>query len=152
VKVSSSFNQGFVDYLKSIGGRWDPEARCWDVPDQYREQVMAKARELGVQNLRIEQETPQPQTSQQPASLPRPLGEIVREAPIREAPVKEGAAARRRSGEGERREGAIRMRMSRDGRFILISIDLLAFTNDVKEMLAGKRRSVRFRVLPPRES
>ena len=98
MKVSSSFNQGFVDYLKSIGGRWDPEARCWDVPDQYREQVMAKARELGVQNLRIEQETPQPQTSQQPASLPRPLREIVREAPIREAPVKEGAAARRRSG------------------------------------------------------
>jgi len=95
------------------------------------------------QNLRIEQETPQPQTPQQPASLPRPLGEIVREAP-----VKEGAAARRRPGEGERGEGAIRMRMSRDGRFILISIDLLAFTNDVKEMLAGKRRSVRFRVLP----
>jgi len=59
------------------------------------------------QNLRIEQETPQPQTPQQPASLPRPLGG-----------------------------------------FILISIDLLAFTNDVKEMLAGKRRSVRFRVLP----
>jgi len=54
------------------------------------------------QNLRIKQETPQPQTPQQPASLPRPLGEIVREAPIREAPVKEGAAARRRPGEGER--------------------------------------------------
>ena len=49
------------------------------------------------QNLRIKQETPQPQTPQQPASLPRPLGEIVREAP-----GKEGAAARRRPGEGER--------------------------------------------------
>lgn len=49
-------------------------------------------------------------------------------------------------------EGAIRMKLSRDGRFVLISVDLLAFAEDVKQMLEGKRRSVRFRVLPPRRS
>jgi hypothetical protein len=37
-----------------------------------------------------------------------------------------------------------------DGRFVLIYVDLLAFTEDVRQMLDGKRRSVRFRVLPPR--
>jgi len=49
-------------------------------------------------------------------------------------------------------EGVIRMRLSEDGRFVLVSVNLLAFSEDVKQMLDGKRRSVRFRVLPPRRS
>lgn len=156
MRVSSSFKQEFVDFLKSIGGKWDPEARCWEVPDQYREQVISKARELGVQNLKIEQEAQPAAQAQQPVSLPRPLKEIAKET-IKEPAEGEGKTVspvrERREARGTaQQEGAIRMRMSRDGRFILISIDLLAFTDDVKEMLAGKRKSVRFRVLPPREA
>jgi len=47
-------------------------------------------------------------------------------------------------------EGVIKMRKSRDGRFVLISVDLIAFTDDVKEMLYGDRETVRFKVLPPK--
>jgi len=46
-------------------------------------------------------------------------------------------------------EGVIRMRKSKDGRFVLISINLIAFTEDVKQMLDGERENVRFKVLPP---
>jgi len=37
------------------------------------------------------------------------------------------------------------MRLSRDGRFVLISVNLIAFADD------GKRRTVRFKILPPRQ-
>jgi len=47
-------------------------------------------------------------------------------------------------------EGVIKMRKSRDGRFVLISINLIAFTDDVKQMLEGERENVRFKVLPPK--
>lgn len=130
MKIFSSYNQEFVSFLKSIGGRWDPEMKCWSVPDEYREAIVEKARELNVQNLRVEEE-------------PERLGRRI----LEEIQVEENAV--RREGEAPR-EGTIRMRMSRDGRFVLISINLLAFTEDIKEMLDGKRRSVRFRVLPPR--
>ncbi len=47
-------------------------------------------------------------------------------------------------------EGVIKMRKSRDGRFVLISVDLIAFSDDVKEMLYGERETVRFKVLQPK--
>lgn len=47
-------------------------------------------------------------------------------------------------------EGVIKMRKSRDGRFVLISMNLIAFTGDVKQMLEGDRENVRFKVLPPK--
>ena len=46
-------------------------------------------------------------------------------------------------------EGVIRMRKSKDGRFVLISVNLIAFSEDVKQMLDGERENVRFKVLPP---
>ena len=65
--------------------------------------------------------------------------------------VAEAEKARRAEpAKGPPAEGTIRMKLSKDGRFVLISVDLLAFAEDVRQMLDGKRRSVRFRVLPPR--
>ena len=43
------------------------------------------------------------------------------------------------------------MRLSWDGRFVLISVNLIAFADDVKRMLDGERRTVRFKILPPRQ-
>lgn len=108
VKVSCKYNAAFVEFLKSIGGKWNAEGKFWEVPDGRRAEVEAKARELGVNGLKVEAEKLQPL------------------------------------------EGAIRMRLSRDGRFVLISVNMLAFAEDVKALLDGKRKSVRFRVLPPR--
>ena len=109
-KVKSKYHPAFIEYLKRLGGKWDPEAKVWSIPANLVSKVEAKAKELGVQGLEIE--------------LPQ-------------APAKPA-------------EGAIRMRLSRDGRFVLINVNLIAFAEDVKRMLDGKRRTVRFRILPPR--
>lgn len=105
VKVSSKHDAKFAEYLRSIGGKWDPNARVWDVPDEKAEEVRAKARELGVKGLKVE--------------------------------------------DGRIREGTIRMRLSKDGRFVLVTINMIAFAEDVKALLERKRKSVRFRILPP---
>ena len=108
-KISSKYDSRFVEYLKSVGGKWDPQSKTWFVPDDRVAEVEAKARELGVQDFNLIHE-----------ASPQPI------------------------------EGTIRMRLSRDGRFVLISVNLIAFAEDVKRMLDGKRRTVRFRILPPR--
>jgi len=84
-KVSSRYDSRFVEFMKSIGGEWDPQSRTWTVPEDRVAEVEAKARELGVRNFKI----------------------------IREA--------------SSQQEGTIRMRLSRDGRFVLISVNLIAF-------------------------
>ena len=110
-KVHSRYNPEFIKYLKSIGGKWNPEARVWTVPDGKIHEAEAKAKELNVENLKIESEKSAPKQA----------------------------------------EDTIPMRLSRDGRFVLISATLMAFTEDVKAMFEGKRRAVKFRVLPPKQ-
>jgi hypothetical protein len=112
VRVSSKYNPDFVEFLKGLGGKWNPESKTWDVSESRIKEVEAKAKELNVQGFKVEAKA----ESAQPT------------------------------------EGEIRMKLSRDGRFVLISVDMLAFAEDVKQMLDGKRRSVRFRVLPPKRS
>jgi len=46
------------------------------------------------------------------------------------------------------KEGRIVMRLSKDKRFALLTINLLAFREDIESLLKGRRRTVRFRVLP----
>lgn len=48
------------------------------------------------------------------------------------------------------KEGQIRLRLSKDGRFAIININLLAFREDIQALLEGRRKSVRFRILPPK--
>jgi len=45
----------------------------------------------------------------------------------------------------------VRMRLSRDGRFVIISISLIAFADDIRQLLEGKRKTVKFRLLPPKQ-
>jgi hypothetical protein len=47
-------------------------------------------------------------------------------------------------------EGRIVMRLSKDKRYALLAINLLAFREDIEDLISGKRRTVRFRVLPYR--
>jgi hypothetical protein len=54
VKVSSRYDPKFAEYLRSVGGKWDPNARAWEVPDDRIEEVEAKAKELKVQGFRVE--------------------------------------------------------------------------------------------------
>jgi len=119
-KVSSKYDPEFVEFLKSIGGKWNPENRTWTVPENKIANIRSKAKELNVKNLKIQLESSQQPKTRQKASL-------------------------------QSAEGTIKMRLSKDGRFVLISVDLIAFASDVKQMLEGKRRTVRFRILPPRQ-
>jgi hypothetical protein len=112
--ISFKFNEEFIAYLKSIGARWDPQAKVWAVPETKVSEVEAKAKELNVQKLKIDRK------QAAAAQAPKPV------------------------------EGVIRMRKSKDGRFVLISMNLIAFTEDVKQMLYGERQNVRFKVLPPK--
>jgi hypothetical protein len=113
-KIAFKFDGQFIAYLKSIGGKWDPQTKVWIVPEASVSEVEDKARELNVQKLKIDRE-------RTTATLTPKLI-----------------------------EGVIRMRKSKDGRFVLISINLIAFTEDVKQMLEGERENVRFKVLPPK--
>ena len=53
-KVSSRYDSRFVEYLKSIGGRWDPQSKTWTVPESRVAEVLAKAKELYVQVFKIQ--------------------------------------------------------------------------------------------------
>lgn len=151
-KISFKYNPELVQWLKQTGtgSRWNPNERVWEVPDGILEELRVKADELGV-DLNVAGATPtskppgrqqifekgyvegeEPETSSKPYS-----------APYRGASGEAPSGAR--VGEGE-----IRLRRSRDGRFVLISMNLIAFSEDVKQLLAGEKDSVRFRVLPPR--
>jgi hypothetical protein len=111
--VTFKFDEKFIAYLKSIGAKWDAQTKTWIVSETKVSEVEVKAKELNVQNLKIDCKQP----SKDPALKPV--------------------------------EGVIRMRKSKDGRFVLLSMNLIAFTEDVKQMLDGERENVRFKVLPP---
>lgn len=113
IKISFKFEEKFIAYLKSIGARWDPQAKVWIVPENKISEVEAKAKEFNVQKLKIDGKSTA-------ASNPKPV------------------------------EGVIKMRKSKDGRFVLVSMNLIAFSEDVKQMLGGDRQNVRFKVLPPK--
>ena len=107
-KISSKYHEEFAKWLKTVGGRWDPNARTWEIPDGRLREAEAKAKELGVRDFKVV-EPPKPKP----------------------------------------KEGVIMLSLSKNGRFAIISLRLLAFTEDLKELLEGKRKTVRFRVLPP---
>ena len=102
--ISFKFEEKFIAYLKSIGARWDPQAKVWAVPETKVSEVEAKAKELNVQKLKIDRK------QSAATSVPKPV------------------------------EGVIKMRKSRDGRFVLISINLIAFTDDVNRCLKVKEK------------
>jgi len=48
----------------------------------------------------------------------------------------------------EVKEGSITMRLSKDGKYALLRINLIAFREDIEQMLKGRRSYVKFKVLP----
>lgn len=121
VLVSSRYNPELAEYIKSVGGRWNPEIKAWEVPEDSYEDVRYKAMELGV----------------------------TLETPTQKGGLIGGAL----TPSGERRgnmQGTIRLRRSRDGRFVMVNINLIAFSEDVEKLLKGEVNSVKFRVMRPR--
>ena len=146
VKVSFRYTADLVKWIKETGGsRWNPSEKSWDVPDYVLEGLRAKALELGVE-LKISPTV----GAEVPIKLPQ---KQVPQADFQPRPV-----ARAFNTETEPqletspslKEGDIRLRRSKDGRFVIVSMTLIANSEDIKQLLEGSKSSVRFRVLPPR--
>lgn len=128
VLVSSRYNPELAEYIKSIGGRWNPDIKAWDVPEDSYDDVKYKAMELGV-----ELET-RPQKGEQMSKT-----------------VTSGKFSGSSGYDSQKNmQGTIRLRRSRDGRFVMVNINLIAFSEDVEKLLKGEANSVRFRVMRPR--
>ena len=110
---SKKYNEKLVEYLKSIGSKWDPKTKTWTVRGIDLDELKNKINELNVTSI-VEIEE-------------------VKEELEEEKLIK---------------EGRIVMRLSKDKRFALLTINLLAFREDIESLLKGRRRTVRFRVLP----
>ena len=151
VKVAFRYTPELVDWIKQAGpgSRWNPAEKVWDVPDSILEELRFKADELGVElkvvgseavanaatvgSTREIKDTTQSRQDEK-------LGYMEWEKPV----------SKPSAGAVQAREGDIRLRRSKDGRFVIISMTLIANTQEIEQLLGGARTSVRFRILPPR--
>jgi len=165
VKVAFRYNQELVQWIKSSGSgaKWNRDEKVWEFPDELLDGLKAKAAELNIE-VKTSTGAPQARADQQPPPLRESyqakqddrLGYVEWDEPQRQqrtrfqedADRQQAPAQEQRS--GPLREGEIRLRRSRDGRFVLMSMNLIAFTTDVEDLISGKKDSVKFRLLPPR--
>jgi hypothetical protein len=147
VKVSFRYSADLVSWIKETGGsRWNPTEKSWDVPDSVLESLKEKASELGVE-LKISS----PMGTEGSRASARPvLSTEYQSRPLVRAGGKEAEPEMETQGQPQLREGDIRLRRSKDGRFVIVSMTLIANTEDVRQLLDGSKASVRLRVLPPR--
>ncbi|MBC7120786.1 MAG: hypothetical protein H5T33_04300 [Candidatus Methanosuratus sp.] len=159
VKVSFRYNPELVQWIKSSGSgsAWNREEKAWEVPEEILDELGAKAKELGVE-IKVQQgpaptkptvTSPEMQERRQEAKM----GYIEYDSRFDAATSGSGAGMKRDQAPMQRsapiKEGEIRLRRSKDGRFVLININLIAFTSDVEDLVKGTKMSVKFRVLPP---
>ncbi len=160
VKVSFRYKPELVQWIKSSGSgsTWNREEKVWEVPEEILEELGAKAKELGVEiKVQQDQAAPKvmaPQTDAQSMQQVGKMGYIEYESRFDQGRAVSGIGMRAEPGAPSQRsspvkEGEIRLRRSRDGRFVLINIDLIAFASDVEDLIKGTKTSVKFRVLPP---
>ena len=132
--ISSKYNKELVEYIKSVGGKWDPAKRMWEIPDSEYEGVRRKAYSLGVTLSVVRNGS----GSQAPAPSTQPGQGGARGA----APAQSAAP--------QRSEGRIWLGRSKDGRFLIMRINLVAFAEDVQAVMSGEKKGARFRVMAAR--
>jgi hypothetical protein len=153
VKVSFRYTPELVQWIKQAGpgSRWNPNEKAWDVPDSILPALRAKAEELGVQvNVtgegEIEDDTRMSGSTRGAVGetygrQAEKLGYMEWEKPA-EKPVAPTTV--------QVKEGDIRLRRSKDGRFVIMNITLIANSQELQQLISGETTSVRFRILPPR--
>ncbi|XRH75305.1 MAG: hypothetical protein ACO0C9_07360 [Candidatus Methanosuratincola verstraetei] len=159
VKVSFRYKPELVQWIKSsgTGSTWNREEKVWEVPEEILGELGAKAKELGVE-IKVQQDAPPTKgIAAQPKAQERQqagnMGYIEYESRFDPERARSGTGMKADQGAPAQRspvkEGEIRLRRSKDGRFVLINIDLIAFASDVEDLMKGTKTSVKFRVLPP---
>lgn len=156
VKVSFKYTPELVNWIKQSGSgsRWNPAEKVWEVPDPFLENLRAQAESMGVE-LKVAAEegsVARPVAGAPVQAIDRQKAEVMGYMEWDERPQ---AQASRGSG-AQPMEGDIQLRRSRDGRFVLISmnmnlnINMIANSKDVEDLMVGTKNSVKFRILPPR--
>lgn len=160
VKVSFRYKPELVQWIKSSGSgsTWNREEKVWEVPPEILDELGAKAKELGVE-IKVQQDQAAPKSiATQPEAQARQqagkMGYIEYESRFEPGKTGSGIGMKAEPGTPTQRsspirEGEIRLRRSKDGRFVLININLIAFASDVEDLIKGTKTSVKFRVLPP---
>lgn len=152
VKVAFRYTPELVEWIKQAGpgSRWNPNEKVWDVPDSLVAALKAKAEELGVQVKVTGEAGTEADTGVR--ALPRGVvGETYGRQPENLGYMEwEKPAAKPPGTTVQAKEGDIRLRRSKDGRFVIVSMTLIANTQELEQLLSGERSSVRFRILPPR--
>lgn len=160
VKVSFRYKPELVQWIKSSGSgsTWNREEKVWEVPPEILDELGAKAKELGVE-IKVQQDQAAPKgISPQPEAQARQqagkMGYIEYESRFEPGKGGSGIGMKAEPGVPPQRnspikEGEIRLRRSKDGRFVLINVNLIAFASDVEDLIKGTKTSVKFRVLPP---
>ena len=166
VKVAFRYKPELVAWIKATGAGcvWNKEEKVWEVPEDILDELKVKADEMNVE-LRIGgaplgpaatgPRVPAPAKEAYSRQQTEKLGYVEWDYQQKSRPQyasNEGnqGAAQQGARTGQLREGEIRLRRSRDGRFMLININLIAFSSDVEDLISGSKDSVKFRVLPPR--
>ncbi len=164
VKVAFRYNQELVQWIKSsaLGAKWNRDEKVWEIPDELLDSLKAKAAELNIEvktsagalQGKTDQQLPPLRESHQVKQEDR-LGYVEWDEPRPQRANFQGDVGRQQAPVPEQRtgppkEGEIRLRRSRDGRFVLMNISLIAFTTDIEDLISGRKDSVKFRVLPPR--
>jgi len=147
MKVSFKYNEELKNYAKSVGGKWDPNEKVWEIPDDAYDDVRYKAMDLGV-TLETPATGPagQGRAAAGPRTPPKAVAPTATTTTTTAAPQQPhftGTA-------GPRNQGTIWLGRSRDGRYMIMRINLVAFTEDVQAVLDGTKRGARFRVMAPR--
>jgi hypothetical protein len=154
VKVSFKYTPELVNWIKQSGSgsRWNPTEKVWEVPDPFLEDLRAQAESMGVElKVAAEDSGAARSVAGVPAqAIDRQKAEGMGYMEWDERPQ---AQASKSSG-AQLVEGDIQLRRSRDGRFVLInmniSMNMIADSKDVEDLMAGTKNSVKFRILPPR--
>ena len=146
MKVSFKYNEELKNYAKSVGGKWDPNEKVWEIPDDAYDDVRYKAMDLGV-TLETPATGPAGQGTA-PTGLRMPPPKVA--APTTTTTTPQSQQPRSTGTVGPRNQGTIWLGRSRDGRYMIMRINLVAFTEDVQAVLDGTKRGARFRVMMPK--
>lgn len=146
VKVSFKYTPALVEWIKQAGpgSRWSPTEKVWEIPETLLDELRTKAEGMGIDIKVVGERGPAPQQKPLTATQAYSKQQVERQGYV------EWDEQPSRGGTFRAREGDIELTRSRDGKYVLIRINLIANTDDLQSFLAGKEASVKFRVLPPR--
>ncbi len=145
VKVSFKYTPALVEWIKQAGpgSRWNPAEKVWDIPEALLDELKIKAEGMGVEVKVVEAMGAVP-------SKPVTAAQAYSKQQVERMGYMEWDEQPASGGTFRAREGDIELTRSKDGRYVLVRINLIANTEDLQQFLAGKEPSVKFRVLPPR--